>query len=302
MLKIKFTTISPLHISNGNDIVYNIDYIIKDDRINKLDIDKVSKLYAEKRIFDFTHSYDYKEIAKIIGGKKDILTNDCFAYEVECNEAFMEFAKNPRSEGKKIYREFINCNNRFYIPGSSIKGSLLTIIGEESLGINPNYPKIENKFVIRDSAPLSSKDMMVYRWRRPPEINMLCVKPGVEFIMEIPHPGLLDFSELQKKLAKYSKMQITAAIKNMDDFIEKNPDRGQNATKFSDALSEIQDYEGIINIGFGGGGWFKIKAGQNPPEHKNKNQQLEISHTSYISEEKLPIRHIGWCKIEKLEQ
>jgi len=59
--------------------------------------------------------------------------------------------------------------------------------------------------------------------------------------------------------------------------------------------------EPIINIGYGGGSWFKTLEG-NIPKFKSKipgkRELLEAAHSSFSFNIDRELAHIGWCKLE----
>lgn len=301
-MNLKFTTLSPLHISNGEDLAYNIDYVNKGSKIRKLNTNILAKIFSDNKVFDFNKNYVHKEVESVVRRNSGLLTDDCFTYSVDGNESFFRHLENNRAEGKKYYKEFINSNGKFYIPATSIKGAMLTAYGKSLLGIDPNNAKIADKFVIRDSESIPESNFMIYRLRRPPEINLLCLKPKSNFTIKINAKGTFDKKDFLLKLKLYNQKQIELALKNINAFIEEHPKESVNAINYVAALSPLKEMvqeTNLINIGFGGGSWFKVEKDKTPPPTYNKREHREETpHTSYIIDDDLPIKHIGWCKLE----
>lgn len=322
MLNLNFTTLTPLHISNGENLGAGLDYILlkesKDTprRLCKINFNRLSEKLVGK--FDFKKNYDLKNFTEII--KKTItelfqnnkLDNSYFFYKVVSEENFLKFYDNEQSIGQKFVLEFINSNGKFYIPASSVKGALLTVLGLNHLGINHNNPNIKHKFVFLDSDEISPDNFMVYRTNsRPPAINLICLKPNFSFTMSVRKKGNLDLNKLKNNLKTYSETQIKNALKELKPYKSKTGEP-KGADIFEEALkninfSKLYNDEYLINLGFGGGSWFKIMKGRIPkfPSRRrrrgvrNNNQDREAAHTS-VSFGENPI-HIGWCKL-KIEE
>ncbi|MCX7878090.1 MAG: type III-A CRISPR-associated RAMP protein Csm5, partial [Ignavibacteria bacterium] len=166
MLKLHFTTITPLHISNGENLGAGLDYVLLKDSSNsprylcKINFQTLAEKLAGR--FDFSKNYDLNAITNIIRDtfqklfEKRQLTEEYFYYKVAASKYFSEFYKKESSTGQKFVLEFINSNGKFYIPASSVKGALLTVLGLDHLGINHSDPHINHKFVFMDSDEISS--------------------------------------------------------------------------------------------------------------------------------------------------
>lgn len=314
MINLHFTTVTPLHISNGENLGVGLDYILlkeaKDTprKLCKINFNRLSNKLIGK--FDFQKNYDLKNFTDIIRSsiselfQKNELNDSYFFYKVTAKENFLKFYDNEKSVGQKFVLEFINSNGRFYIPASSIKGALLTILGENHLGISHTNPKIKDKFVFIDSNEIGAYNFSVYRTNnRPPAINMICLKPGVSFTMTVRKKGALNLRELKNKISTYSETQVNNALKELKPF-KSNRNEPKGADIFEEALknidfSKLDKDEYLINLGFGGGSWFKIIKDRIPKfrsKKRKRNQPDEPAHTSVTFYEK-PI-HIGWCKLK----
>ena len=128
------------------------------------------------------------------------------------SSAFIEQIKNERAVGKKIVQDFINSNGKFYVPASSVKGALLTVLHLDFLGINTSNPDINHKFVLADSKYLDETNFLVDRTSdRPPAVNLITLDIGNLFSLKIKKLGNLDINYLKEKLSTYSKEQIKKA-------------------------------------------------------------------------------------------
>jgi len=312
MLKLNFETITPLHISNGNQLAYNLEYIVNDDYMAKLNIIKASKIIANKGLFDFNRNYKFYEIIKIIEENKNILTDDVFEYKIYAEDSFLEYLRGERRDGRKIIQEFINSNGKFYIPGSSIKGMLTTILHRDikrgPLGINPNNANISDKFVITDSNFIEPDNFIVDIANRPPSKNLITLDPGVEFSSTIRKLGNLLIDDLRDKLSTYSYSQMKKAEKFVSKF--KNMEaRPKGATSYYNALEKmlnelnLENDEYIVNIGFGGGSYYKLYSDAEIPKFKSKKNRNteEEAHTTFTVNIQNELYQLGWCKL-KIEE
>ncbi|MBU1678420.1 MAG: type III-A CRISPR-associated RAMP protein Csm5 [Bacteroidetes bacterium] len=305
MIKLNFNTLTPLHISNGNDLSFNIEYIEKDQKFCKLKINKAAKKYTENNLFDFSISYSFSDYIKIIEKNKNILYNSDFEYSLETSRGFLEHLKNTRADGQKIVKEFNNSNGKFYIPGSSVKGSIATIMGLESIGIQNN---INEKFVIRDSDSLDSSMFLVLKTfvGRPP-ISLICLKSGSEFSLSISKYGMFNLSEFKKKLKIYYQSQILKAKIYAKKYFPNPTRHGESGAElFFKILAEAENWlsifgddEFLINLGFGSGTYFKLfeSVDKIPTNWNRKSREEEEPHTTFSFFDGEYLDHIGWCKL-----
>jgi len=314
MLNLKFETITPLHISNGNQLAYNLDYIIKDGYISKLNLNRVSQVLAEAKLFDFQKSYTSFKISNIIENNKHLFNKELFDYQAFIEDSFIEFLNSEKRGEKKYIQEFINSNGKFYIPGSSIKGMLTTILSRNTdvnpLGINPKNPSIKDKFVITDSEYISELYFGVESVQRPPSINILTLNKEAEFNSEIKNIGNLNIDKLRDCLTKYSFLQIDKAKKIVSKFkqIEKKPGGATNYNHILEKMIyelKLNDGEYLVNLGFGGGSYFKIFNNSPiptfPSKAKNKKRVMEEAHTTFFVNINNELHQLGWCKL-KIEE
>jgi CRISPR/Cas system CSM-associated protein Csm5 (group 7 of RAMP superfamily) len=313
MIKLKFQTVSPLHISNGNELEIGLDYVIKNNMFCKTDMVKFASILSGRKIFDFgrKEGYSLSEILKIIEKTGDFFNNNDYEYRLNIRTDFYELITNERAEGRKFVREFINSNGKFYIPASSVKGAILTILNENSLGIQPGIDaNIKDKFVMPDSEIIPSDNFVVMLSNnRPPSTSLICLRKDKTFEMKILKEGSLNLNKFREALINYTDEQITTAKSKIKGFID-GKDLTKGAGLFFDTLETISNItlekeEYLINIGFGGGSWFKVFKGIIPKfKSKNPNNKGndEEAHTSISFKMKNENYHIGWCKLKIIEE
>lgn len=308
MLSFKFTTVTPLHISNGEELGINIDYIISDKKLLKLNHIKLAQFLSKKNAFDFSKSYDFKLIEGIIKRYSTEIYDSESSYIVDIDSKVTDYLKRPNVQGKHFVKEFINSNGKFYIPASSVKGALLTVLGLEKLGIDNNGGNINQKFVVMDSDFISDNNFIVYKTEPGrPSVNIMCLKREKEFTIQVNKKGDLNIQTLKSNLKGYNKKQINAALTNVERYKSRIRNRQNGADYFVEALNNIlshklADDEFLINLGFGGGSWFKIFSNVPPPTFNNrKTRSQEIAHTVFTISNTDSYQQLGWCKL-KIEE
>lgn len=306
MYKFNFTTITPLHISNGEVLDQNFHYTTFRDEVYKIDHFKFSRLIAKKEKIDFDNNITIRLIESWVKKHQLDIIDEAYIFNVKIHETFDSHLKNKRADGRRQIIEFINSNGKFYVPASSVKGALLTPLGETSLGINTLDPHIKDKVVFYDSEVLDSNNFSVYRTEnRPPQNNLICLDPGVTFSLLMRKKGKFDKKIFLEKLKSYTETQLNNLKREVAKFTSKRTGNLRKADLFLRAIEAINTLvandENIINIGYGGGSWFKIVEGKIPKFKSrlpNKRNVLEPAHSSYSFAINRELVHIGWCKLE----
>jgi len=309
MYRFKFTTITPLHISNGETLDQSFHYTVFKDELYRIDHNKFSKLIAKKENIDFSQEINIKTIERWVRKYQLNIIDEASSYFVKIHPTFKAHLGNPRAQGKGQVIEFINSNGKFYIPASSIKGALLTVLGLVTSGIQagPNA-NIKDKIVFYDSDFINSEKFCVYRTEnRPPANNLICLVPNSIFEMKLQKNGNLSINELREKLSDYSSTQIKLALKKIVKYKSRKVQL-KGADHFEKALIEIESIrlknnEYLINVGYGGGSWFKIfmniipkfKSKSPNPRRKGKDEE---AHTTFSISINNSLKHLGWCKLE----
>jgi len=330
MYRLKFTTFTPLHISNGETLDQNFHYTVFKDEFYRIDHNKFSKLLAIKENIDFTQDITTKPIENWVRKYQLNIIDEAFSYSVKVHPTFQTHLDNKRVDGKRQVSEFINSNGNFYVPASSIKGALITMLNKTLFSVTENdngnqrtvnikqdflgikeikyknkvlkEASISDKFVLADSSFIESSKFSVIRFDRPPQQNLICLDPYEIFYLEVKKTGNLDLTLLKKNLGSYAQEQTTKAQKFIQLF-ERNKGRETKGSQyFKEALTNLKNEiknisynEYLLNIGFGGGAYFKIYS---DVERVPKNTRNEFIHTSYSTTMDDNRYHIGWCKLE----
>lgn len=311
MITLKFKTITPLHISNGNELAHNLHYVVVDNQIFVIDTFKMSSYLSSKYKFDFSKDYSIEDIRAIINSRREDLSISCVNYSVNSTDDFLKHLDSENRVGLTYILEFINSCGRFYIPASSAKGALLNILHLEHLGIKEERKgdqiikraSMKDKFVIHDSDFISEDSFIIFRtgYGRPP-VNIMCLDGGKEFSLNITKQGSLLIPELKTKLKEFYPAQILKAKNHIKRFIIET-DQDSGAKVFDEILTSILDYqlkpnEYLINLGFGGGSWFKLYNNSTPPTFYNKKTKSnEEAHTTFVLIENDDISPLGWCTL-----
>lgn len=309
MYKFKFTTITPIHISNGETLDQNFHYTVYRDELYRIDHNKLAKLLGKKENIDFTKDINLNIIENWIRKYQLEIIDTASSYSIGIDDNFKSHLTNTRAQGRRQVIEFINSNGKFYIPASSVKGALLTVLGVNTSGIQAGQnADINDRIVFHDSEFINNDNFQVYRTEyRPPANNLICLKPGYTFEMLLAREGNLSISNLKSRLSLYSNTQINLALQNIIKF-KSRTDQLKGADHFEKALEEIdrmkfRNNEFLINIGFGGGSWFKVfentipKFKSKSPNPKRKGK-FEEAHTTFSVSINNTLYHLGWCKLE----
>lgn len=119
-------TITPLHIGSGQMLSSVGDFLITNNKIRYLDTEKISKFlvenekieaYLQKILNTPTGFNNEAELSEI-----DFEIESAVLYEIELGSNNLNVLNN------NILHRFIDANGRKYIPGSSVKGMIKTVL------------------------------------------------------------------------------------------------------------------------------------------------------------------------------
>ena len=294
MIKLHFETVTPLFIGSGETLERDFHYKIDGVNFRKYNENRLVADLAKRGVVDFQIEQSAENLKNRIreGDYKD---DHFFEYTVSLAKSFDSYVKGHETTGKDAVQEFINSNGKFYIPGSSIKGALCNVLNFPKLGIADS---IEQRFVIHDCVELKYDDFLVFHYDRPPYVNLLAMKPGVKFSTVIPKPGVMKKQSLIDQTSSYFKVQISKAITELEKFQTKNNRDDLPILELFEQLEVAHRKNLIINLGFGGGSWFKVQKGTVPTFSKKNSEDKEIPTTTYHYQIFDELYHIGWCKME----
>lgn len=307
MYKLFIKTITPLHIAGQEQMILNLDYVMSAGRVAILNRLQTAKYLAENKVFDFNKNYSYTQVSDAIKNQTENFPEEVYSRKLSVSDEFAKYLKSPGRDGQMLIGDFMYNGRSYYIPASSVKGALLTPLGLSELGIDVKNPRIEDRFVIADSEPLAAANFIVMRTEnRPPSVNIVCIKPNLEFDLMIKRAGKLDIANVTTLCNDYSKKQIDLALDSIIPFKGKNKfGSPKGANLFEEALMTASSYktkpgEFLLNIGFGGGSWFKVEKDRVPkfksksPSEKRRGND-EPAHTSVEFDISGRMTHIGWC-------
>jgi len=212
-LKLEITVLSPLHIGSGQTLQRGYDFVVHQGRTWRID---------EDALFSATQSGDAAFDVALLGRPADELLET--ADYREGNELFryvMDGTPSAATRGAAVSEQIKDVFDRPYLPGSSLKGALRTLLfwgmyadakrrpdvnrlnrqskrasqplEQELFGRDPNHDWLR-ALRVRDSAPLPAADLALTTVRVYPtsqggggglDIDVEAVKPGALFRTEI---------------------------------------------------------------------------------------------------------------------
>lgn len=145
---VKVTTLSPLHIGTGRELMQDFDYAVHNGKTWRLD--EAAFLEAQKAEDPAVMKQLMSTLPTQLLNPQDFNENsEYFRYVIKCT---------PRSQqpGSILREQIKTANDCLYLPGSSFKGALRTALawqGWQEKGLKPERTKIDErrpKFAARD--------------------------------------------------------------------------------------------------------------------------------------------------------
>ncbi len=153
-MKIKIRIVSPIHIGSGEEITPS-EYLV-DKGFHRIDIDSLIKDSDFKPHFD-----KFIELAKTQRYIGDTVNPTLLKKHILYTIPISGDARDYLAKNRTIVKEFIKTAGRVYIPGSSLKGSILSAIFYDTLKeIYDNNPR----FTIKDrdnELSITGKDFVI---------------------------------------------------------------------------------------------------------------------------------------------
>lgn len=134
-------TISPLHIGNGDKLYHNVDFVVDQGAVHILDDRKLVGILGPK-----VFSQMLKEIQRN-GNLKDFLER--VANQTWRNAIKRRLVFDTQLAGAEMAPFITDGYGKLYIPGSSLKGSLMSILGvemAEKVNLKSNDLKYRDRF------------------------------------------------------------------------------------------------------------------------------------------------------------
>jgi len=263
-------TLTPVHIGSG-DVFSQIDYFYENGYFNICDFQRALN-DALNKVTDMDSFM--KKCKGIISNKDNNF--DVFAKEFNIDKnKYVLFKIKGEKQNTNIKTFIRHSNNKIYIPGSSIKGSIRTSIYLKENNILENLKKLKNKDQLK-----FLKDEITFLNK---EKNLMVEDVEGDFsskVMRIERIGMgsmdsAEFVEINKseqktvKIRKIKNLEIEDIINYVNDFyfnslnaiIEMDALKNQqkikeNLLKIRNQIeNSIKNYEKTmyLNIGFGGG-------------------------------------------------
>jgi len=315
-MKIKIKTLSPVHIGSGRAIG-PIEYFVKDGFFYRVDMDG---LFKDTRFQKFQplfikKSLENRKISEVFESNYDLLM-DHILYK-------HSISKSAENANLIEVKEIVKTAGRAYIPGSSIKGSILSGVIEQTLSTEtikePNdlrfsLGKVLNKITggaqnefnrwidIRDTNTLTIENVLELsqvkligaKTKRTMPILYETIKTGCEFETEI-----------FWKAKGNQPIDENSILKLADNFYRKIHQKEKMFNKIKQSLPSIPKDAILLRIGQGSTAWatsFLILAEEKgiknydikrPPFHKTKGPPTTRKLVSgEIS--------MGWIAIQKI--
>lgn len=236
------------------------------------------------------------------------------------SEALLEEKKNQQSQMQ--IKTFIHSMWRYYIPWSSLKWALRTVLSNKEIEENFKNHKVNKdpfkKLIVQDSEFLSNEDIFIdslarmwsQQWKNKQWNGQFAqfIKPDTTTQTTIAIKNFLDESNLitrdfstkniciqannylTSKIKKYNKeidkLLLHRDLQNWNIASKKKKEKLNTVKKgFKDILKEIQncdDNECIVSIGYWTGYWFKMIS-DIQEHHPWKNQKNLIDPSIQIS-------------------
>lgn len=273
MRKYVFRTkvLSPVHISSGNKLTC-LDYFVENGFVNEVDFEEFLRKLSFENIKELMRLIDTS-----IKGNRQVeenilsISNKMGVEDILRGCIINKYETNLENNYHKEISTFIKSNNKPFVPGSSFKGSLRSVLffhelikrGKDLNIIKENkcynfdllikYNELidlnSKKFIIRDSEFVrtviyDSRRINIKKFNKKSKqtfTNAFEVIPiGEEFCLEV-----LTNSKLIDLIISASKKYYSELLKNKFNF-------NQNE-RLLPILRGLDDNSFLINIGFGGG-------------------------------------------------
>ncbi len=291
--KIKITTLSPIHIGNGEDYEA-INYVIKDNYFYSFDeFLVIEELYKNKeKVPTENQLLDMYLLVEFFKSKRDfIIDKNLFITKIQIEKDIAKLYENPFGQSRNdddsmnqmLIHQHISTinpkNGKFlpYIPGSSIKGSLQTVL---NLSIEDSQ-----KFKISDSIGINIKNQIAWTVRVKKDKEEKDKKSKISQKLEIISKG----STLEFIISKQKKITFENIKNKLNNFYQKADNQ-----QYINYIREIKkDNQFLLRVGRYCGKNFIVKDLQDKPKTKSLFRKNEKDGKS-----ELPF---GWMLCEVIK-
>jgi len=256
-MKIKLKTLSPIHIGSGNTLS-PLDYFIDEKNFNVVETEgllKDDEFLKRKEDFIRKTSIGIRNIKEILETK---LLKKHINYSIPIDLSTTLYVKNHQIEAK----EFIKSAGRVFIPGSSLKGSILSgVIWKEAYKgkLYPSQNLAENILSKISKSPLKNKyspwisisDSNFLKPEECLEISLIKVvgaggrEQGIPTLSEVLKKGIEFEMEMKAEKSNLSEEEI---LKSADEFYRKVYQKERKANLI---LPEVPKDGYLLRIGQG---------------------------------------------------
>jgi len=262
-MKIKIKVLSPVHIGSGNEIS-PLEYFIKDGKFYRVDIDSLfaSPEFKPKMEEFIEKAKGERKISEIL--PLNILESHVL-YSINISPL------NPQFNQIQV-KEYVKSAGRVYIPGSSIKGSILSGVLEsvlskkkiekleefdDLLGKTLSEIKKENKF---DTGKfLRWLDVRDTDFKKPVEsleLSQIKVVDARRGLLPILYETLKKDTEFETEIISHSKYNEENILKFADQFYRKVYQKEREFAKGKNViLPEMPSNSYLLRIGQGSTAW-----------------------------------------------
>lgn len=144
--RLRITTLSPLHIGTGRKLAEGSDYIYMNDRYWMVDVDRlIDRLDERGDAAKLSQIAARQPLDRILTAQSD--------FDAECMMLLRGARNNsPNIDLRVVHEQIKNMRRQTYIPGSSIKGALRTVLAfhgwaAQNMRLNVNQLSGGPKFV-----------------------------------------------------------------------------------------------------------------------------------------------------------
>jgi CRISPR-associated protein Csm5 len=161
MMNVEIETLSPVHVGNGREIT-PIEYVVEGDNFYRIDVDGMlrdTKRFSRESFLEFVEDAVSMHKTPYLGDFNRDLAKSHQRYKLRLLEKINE-------DRPPHIKEYVKISDRFYIPGSSIKGAILSALYwrllKDSCKDDPDIEKIVEACLTKDYSTLMGYQNTAY--------------------------------------------------------------------------------------------------------------------------------------------